>query len=50
VPALRDTLANPDRVAADASRDRLDLAKQAKVLGSASTSLTRSARRTTSSG
>jgi hypothetical protein len=33
VPALLDTLANPNWVAADASRDRLDLAEQAKVLG-----------------
>ncbi|MGH1587821.1 hypothetical protein ACRBEV_05050 [Methylobacterium phyllosphaerae] len=32
LPAILDTLANPDFVAADASRDRLDLAKNAGAL------------------
>lgn len=32
LPAILDTLVNPDAVAADASRDRLDLAKNAGVL------------------
>jgi hypothetical protein len=32
LPAILDTLANPDAVAADASRDRLDLAKEAGSL------------------
>jgi hypothetical protein len=32
LPAILDTLANPDAVAADASRDRLDLAKNAGSL------------------
>lgn len=32
LPALLDTLANPDAVAADASRDRLDLAQRAGSL------------------
>ena len=32
LPAILDTLVNPDAVAADASRDRLDLAKNAGAL------------------
>ncbi|GJD54036.1 hypothetical protein OPKNFCMD_6816 [Methylobacterium crusticola] len=32
LPAILDTMANPDAVAADASRDRLDLAKDAGCL------------------
>jgi hypothetical protein len=35
IPGLVDTVAHPDYVAADASRDRLDLANQAASLGPA---------------
>jgi hypothetical protein len=35
IPGLVDTVAHPDYVAADASRDRLELANEARALGSA---------------